>query len=124
SRAFSDGEHSGEPPRALAGPARASRPAMAGNPRSVSHLALGSDAAADPGRDGHSLLRALPRAFPGREIARLRATGRRARAVERPGVLLACAQPARGRASGGAVARRPVSADEQGARVAAGSGPL
>src|SRR5712692_9543627 len=95
---------------------------MAANPRSVSHLALGSDAAADPGRDGHPLLRALPRAFPGPEIARRRATRRRAGAVERPGLLLAGPQPARGCASGSGITRWAVSADEQGARIAAGSG--
>ena len=50
----------------LAAPARPPRPAVAGHARPLPHLALGSDAAADPGRRRHPLLRAISARIPDR----------------------------------------------------------
>jgi len=44
----------------LAAPSRAQRPSLAGHAGPIPHLAVGSDAAADAGGGGHSLLPALP----------------------------------------------------------------
>src|SRR4051812_33092375 len=77
----------------LAAPPRPPEPPVAGHARSVPHLALGSDAAADPGGRGHSVLRALPAALPHRGGAR-RGVGRRgAAALERPRLLRSRPEP-------------------------------
>ena len=56
----------------LAEAPRPPRSAVAGHPRSVPDLALRDHAAADPGRDRHSLLPALSRALSRRRRARRR----------------------------------------------------
>src|SRR3979490_1337317 len=48
-----------KPSHRLAAPSRAQRAALAGHAGPLPHLALGSDAAADAGGGGHSLLSAL-----------------------------------------------------------------
>src|SRR6185503_18693486 len=80
----------------LAAPPRPARAALAGHARPVSHLALGSDAAADAGGDRGALLRALSREVPRRARARARERGRGAQALERLGLLRARPQPAQG----------------------------
>src|SRR5438067_1740465 len=69
--------------RRLAAPARPPRPALAGHARSLSHLARGSDAAADAGRCGDSLLRALPENFSGCERFGCGVAGRSPASLER-----------------------------------------
>ncbi len=110
--------------RALAAPARPPRTALAGNARRLPHLAVRSDAAADAGQHRARLLRALPRALPRRALARRRAAGRRARAVERPGLLQPRAQPAPLCAGGRGRAWWALSAQRRGARPAARHRPL
>src|SRR5262245_55915308 len=71
------------------------RPAVAGYARPLPHLALGGDAAADPGCGGHSLLRALPAPLSYDRGARLGLRGRGAAPLERPWLLRPGQEPAR-----------------------------
>src|SRR5580765_3269281 len=80
--------------RALAAPARATGPALAGHARSLSHLALRSHAAADPGEHGDPVLRALHPEIPDAAGARARKRRASAGALERPRLLRARPQPA------------------------------
>ncbi len=85
-------------PAALVRRARPARPALAGGSHAVPRLGLGSDAAADAGRDREAVLRALHRAIPGRRDARGCAAGRGDAPVVRARLLRAGAKPAsRGR---------------------------
>src|SRR3954465_5241752 len=78
----------------LAAPPRAPEPAVAGYARSLPHLALRGDAAANSGERGYSLLRALPAPLPHDRGARLRLRRRGASALERPGLLRPWPKPA------------------------------
>ena len=82
----------------LAAPPRPPRAAVAGHARPVPDLALGGHAAADPGRGGNPLLRALPGPLSRRAGARRGAPGRSAASMERAGLLREGPQSARGRA--------------------------
>src|SRR6185503_9089053 len=74
-------------PGRLAEAAWPARLALAGHARPLPHLAVGGDAAADPGERGHSLLRALPAPFCLRRGARPCFGRRGAAAMERAWLL-------------------------------------
>src|SRR5258707_13057875 len=76
---------------------RPARPAVAANARSLRHLDFRSDAAANAGGRGDPLLSAVPRTLPRRCIAGAGSGAGTARVVERPGLLFARAQSAKGR---------------------------
>ena len=80
--------------------ARPPRPAVAGHARPVPDLAVRDHAAADAGRDGAPVLRALPRRVSRRARARRGAARPRARALERARLLPPRASSARGGAGG------------------------
>src|SRR5439155_4745986 len=84
----------GKPDR-LAAPPWPARPALAGHARSVPHLAVGGDAAADPGRCRHPLLRALLAPLPDRGGARIRLGRRGSTTVGRARLLRPWKKPAR-----------------------------
>src|SRR5256885_15962630 len=67
---------------------------MARDTRSLLHLDIGSNVAADAGGGGNRVLPALPRALPNRAGAGRRANLSGAGRVERPGILPARSEPA------------------------------
>src|SRR5712664_1066776 len=81
-------------PHPVAAPQRAPRPSLAGQPRSLSHLAFGGDAPADAGRRGHPVLRAVPAAVSHHEVTRGGGGGRGLALMERAGLLRARTQSA------------------------------
>ena len=82
-------------PAGLVRPARPPRPALAAPAHALPGVAVGSDAAADPGRHRHPLLPALHRALP-HPARRGRGQHRRGHgALGRAGLLRPCPQPAR-----------------------------
>src|SRR3989449_654580 len=97
-----------KPSHRLAAPSRAQRASLAGHAGPIPHLALGSDAAADAGGGGHSLLPALRVPLSRRAGARSRGRGRGAAALERPRLLCPRAQPASGRSKARLRARRQI----------------
>src|SRR5205809_978844 len=97
-----------KPSRRLAAPSRAQRASLAGHAGPIPHLALGSDAAANAGGSGHSLLPALRVPLSRRAGARSRGRGRGAAALERPRLLCPRAQPASGRSKARLRARRQI----------------
>src|SRR5690606_27542353 len=86
-------------PAGLVRPARATRSTLAASAHAVSGLGLGDHAAADPGRHGHRLLRAVHAALS--ECPGAGGSGTRccARSLVRPGLIPARAIPAPGRAA-------------------------
>src|SRR5258706_12668942 len=73
--------------RRLAAPARPPRPALAGHARSLSHLAFGSDAAADAGGCRDPVLRKVLENFSGCARFGCRVGGRSPASLERARLL-------------------------------------
>ena len=96
---------------------------LARQPRPVRDLALGGHAAADPGRDGCALLRAIHRALSDRGEPRRSGPGRSARGLVRARLLQARTPTSR-RSASNRHRRRRASVERRRAPEAAGGRPL